>query len=663
MKTYCRLLMLSALVLFSTRTLALPPEYGAREKIAPSYMDLRNQAQVRGAVRVIATYEGGDRNPYSSERRQALSRVQALTARLNVTTIKSLQRHPVQVYALNARQLDAMLDSGLFTRLEEDRLNPPQLLESLALIGGVSAHSFGLTGNSVQLAILDTGVDASHPVFGGRVVEEACFSTTYSRYSSTSLCPNGQGSQTGTGAAAPCASLCSHGTHVASIAAGQEAGRPGVAPDAGIIAIQVFSYFDRASECGAGQAPCVLAYDSDIVQGLAYVESLTASYSIASVNLSLGGGKFVAPCDSSSYKPFFDDLAAAGVLSVVSSGNSGYTDGLASPACVSTAFSVGSVDDISDGVNSWSNSASFLDILAPGRYIRAAVPGGGYATMQGTSMAAPHVTGAAALIRARSPSLGVAGLKSLLTTEAATVLDARNGLSFPRLDLGRVATALAGPAEQPTVSITYPANNAVIAVDEGPITLVATATDAQDGDLSGAITWTSNLDGVLSSPAQLSVDRHQVQASISDSDSFTATDSIVIDIVNKPSLQIISPTNNAEQLEGQSIQLHGTATDVEDGDLSPTLIWHSSLDGALAVGATATVFLTNVGVHTISASVSDGDGHAPTVARQVLVTLVADSDKDGVPDSSDNCPNIANPDQSDINGNGLGDSCDPGYGC
>lgn len=649
--------------LFATGVSAALPDHAARQEIAPSYQKLQRRAQEQGHVRILATLKVDGSAPFFRGQQRAADRARAFTDKLQVRSLKSMRRHSLNVYTLDASQLDAMLDSDLFESIQEDGLNAPQLLESLSLINGSVAHNSGLTGNGAVIAIADTGVDASHAVFGGRILEEACFSSEFTSQGISSLCPNGQTEQTGTGAAAPCADLCDHGTHVASIAAGQQAGRYGVAPDAGIIAIQVFSYFTRENECGSGRAPCVMAYDSDIIAALEYVEAQAANYNIAAINLSLAGEKYTAPCESSPLKPYFDDLAAAGVLAVAASGNNGYEDGIGSPACVPTVFSTGSVRDTTDVVSNWSNSAYFLDILAPGQSIRAAIPGGGYNNKAGTSMAAPHVAGAAALVRAASPSLDVASTKNLLLTESDTVLDTRNNLSFPRLNMGMVAAVLAGPGELPAVTILAPGNGAVVAVDQGAITLSATASDPQDGNLSASITWTSDLDGALSSPAQLSVGQHQLLANVSDSGGFIGSDTVTIHVVNAPNVQINSPNSGVTLVEGEPIILSGTASDTEDGNLSSSLSWNSSLQGQLGSGSAPSVTFTAIGLHTVSAIVVDSDGYGPTVTPQITIEVVADSDDDGVADSIDNCPTIPNPDQSDIDDNGIGDFCDSGYGC
>ena len=149
----------------------------------------------------------------------------------------------MQAYDLAPQDLDAFIDSAEFTRIVEDRLNAPTLQQSIPGIGADIAHDADITGNGVAIAILDTGVQSTHVNFGGRVVAEACFSSNFPGYNATSLCPNGQETQFGPGAAEPCNDQCSHGTHVASIAAGDDDVVSGVAPDADVIAVQVFSYF------------------------------------------------------------------------------------------------------------------------------------------------------------------------------------------------------------------------------------------------------------------------------------------------------------------------------------------------------------------------------------------------------------------------------------
>ena len=141
---------------------------------------------------------------------------------------------------------------------------------------------------------------------------------------------------------------------------------PGVAPQADIMAVQVFSQFTGTECTDIGfSSPCVLAYTSDVIAGLDHVYSQRNSYTLASVNMSLGEGQFSNVCDAEPEKAAVDLLTAAGIAVVASSGNESYSAALAVPACISSVISVGATSD-SDSVISFSNSASFLDFLAPG---------------------------------------------------------------------------------------------------------------------------------------------------------------------------------------------------------------------------------------------------------------------------------------------------------
>jgi len=106
----------------------------------------------------------------------------------------------------------------------------------------------GFTGSGQTVAILDTGVDKTHPFLADKIVAEACYSTTYAPDSATAVCSSGS---TAAGSGLPCAiSGCEHGTHVAGIAAAAEHPTDsilGVAKDATVIAIQVFSRFGNAA--------------------------------------------------------------------------------------------------------------------------------------------------------------------------------------------------------------------------------------------------------------------------------------------------------------------------------------------------------------------------------------------------------------------------------
>ena len=150
--------------------------------------------------------------------------------------------------------------AGDAVRIFDDELMKPVLADSVPLIQGDQVWDAGYDGSGMMVAVVDTGVDSAHPFLAGKVIEEACYSTT-SGITSKSVCPNGQAQQFGSGAAAPCTlSDCIHGTHVAGIATGNGVSAgvafSGVAKGAQLMAVQVFSEIDSILSCG-GAAPCL----------------------------------------------------------------------------------------------------------------------------------------------------------------------------------------------------------------------------------------------------------------------------------------------------------------------------------------------------------------------------------------------------------------------
>ncbi len=374
---------------------------------------------------------------------------------------------------VDAEALELIRELPLVISIVEDIAVFPSLKDSIPVIGADQAWNDGFKGQGQTIAVLDTGVDRNHDMLSGKVVEEACYST--SGFGVESLCPNGQDEQLGVGAAAPCDTICQHGTHVASTAAGNEifsgpvVKYAGVARDADIIGIQVFSKVTSQSQCNPYAAPCVKSYLSDILEGLERVVDLRNTYDIAAVNLSLGGGHFTSPCDFQPYKQAIDELRSHGIPTIIASGNSYHSNGIASPACISTAISVGATDN-NDVIQDFSNSAYFLDLLAPGTGIRAAIPGTtNLGFKSGTSMATPHVVGAWAVLKSNSPNATIDEILNVLKDNAVTVTDSRNSLDFKRIDLDASLCAL-DPATCTILSITVP---------DAPTNLVATAGNGQ----------------------------------------------------------------------------------------------------------------------------------------------------------------------------------------
>ena len=374
-------------------------------------------------------------------RRQILTRLAGRVHRV----LHEYDTVPLVALEVGADALAELEASGFWVAsVVEDAVRAPTLAQSVPLIGGDIAWSRGFDGAGTAVAIVDTGVEASHPFLSGKVVEEACYSSSVAG-SSTSECPNGTNSQTGPGSGRPCTvNGCWHGTHVAGIAAGSGAtggvAFSGVARGASIIAVNVFSRFTKTSDCGSS-TPCALAWTSDIIAGLERVYALRGAYNVAAANLSLGGQSSTVACDTDPTKQIIDNLRSVGIATVVASGNNSLTNALSAPACVSSAVSVGATSK-SDAIASFSNSASFLSLLAPGVSIQSSVLSGGYGLASGTSMATPHVTGAWAVLKQAAPTASVSSVLSALQTTGVSITDSRNGIAKPRIQLDRALATL-----------------------------------------------------------------------------------------------------------------------------------------------------------------------------------------------------------------------------
>jgi subtilisin len=251
-------------------------------------------------------------------------------------------------------------------------------------INADDVQATGNTGNGVKVAILDTGIDGNHEDLN--VVGGASFITTE---------PDALSDYNG------------HGTHVAGTVAGlnNNLGVLGVAPAASLYAVKVLD--------GGGSG----SY-SGIAQGIEWA----IDNNMDVINMSLGGSS-----GSTTLQMACDNAYNSGIVVVAAAGNSGSKgkgkrNTIGYPAKYASVIAVGAVDS-SDNRASFSSVGDELEVMAPGVSIYSSVPGG-YDTYNGTSMASPHVAGAAALILAGNPSLSNVDVRDRLSNTATPLGDA-----------------------------------------------------------------------------------------------------------------------------------------------------------------------------------------------------------------------------------------------
>ncbi|WP_162907154.1 S8 family peptidase [Allorhizocola rhizosphaerae] len=311
--------------------------------------------------------------------------------------------------------------AGGVTRIWLDGKVEALLDRTVPQIGAPAAWQSGYTGAGVTVAVLDSGIDTTHPDLAGAVVGERDF----------------------TGSATGPRDLLGHGTHVAGIITGDgtaSGGRyQGVAPDATLLNAKVLR------DDGFGR-------ESWLIAGMEWAVAEGARI----VSMSLGAS-FGTPADPMAEA--VDRLTRqTGTLFVVAAGNSGPgEDTINSPGTADLALTVGAVDgqDAVAGFSSrgprQSRAGIKPDLMAPGvGVVSALAPGsliakrepvvdGHYVALSGTSMATPHVSGAAALLVSQHPDWRAERLKGVLMG-SATALD---GASVHTQGTGRVDVARA----------------------------------------------------------------------------------------------------------------------------------------------------------------------------------------------------------------------------
>ncbi|MBI2145670.1 S8 family serine peptidase [Candidatus Woesearchaeota archaeon] len=380
---------------------------------------------------VIAAIPDGER-----ENERSFSSFNGFTARVSRAQYERLKSNP-DLEVFEDKIYHIMLDGS----------GP---LINATRVPGLIYNGSNITGNTVGVCVLDTGINYGHAALGGCTTSQMTGGTCgkvpggYDAVNDDNDPDDDHG----------------HGSHVAGIIASTDSTYRGIAPNASIIPVKV---------CNDGGS-CSTA---NITTGIDWCVYNASKFNISVISISLGGAELYGSwCDgSSSFRRPVDDAVVKNISVVVAAGNSnpGSTTGISDPACVKNATAVGSTTK-SDLISSFSNRNSITDLLAPGTDITSVDWDGTFVQISGTSMATPHVSGAIALLaqyQKLTASTNLSPYAAFLALNTTGVNLTDSGIQFARISVYNAILSL--DADPPNLTYVPPtlANNSNVNLSAG----------------------------------------------------------------------------------------------------------------------------------------------------------------------------------------------------
>ncbi|WP_178915785.1 S8 family serine peptidase [Natronomonas gomsonensis] len=482
-------------------------------------------------------------------------------------------------------------------------------------------HDDGATGDGADIAIIDTGIDDDHPdlqanVGAGKAYEDCKGSNCNFAWSDDN----------------------DHGTHCAGIAdaVDNSEGVVGVATDATLHAVKVLD------KNGSGSF-------SNVAAGIEYTAD--QGWDVASLSLGASSG-------SQTVKDACQYAYEKGVLLVAAAGNDGpCTDCVGFPAAYDTVIAVSSTDE-DDSLSNFSSTGPEVELAAPGGGIYSTVVGG-YDTFSGTSMACPHVSGAAGQLMASGYTNTEARDQLTSTAEDIGLGGSEQGAGL----LNAEAAVLDGDTDsEPSVSWAAPSDGDTVS---GTVTVQIDASDSEDGDdsldVSYAVDGGSSRSTTYDSTSgyyedswdttAVSDGEHTLEANTTDSVGNTSSSSITVTTDTTESAPTVDSLSASEvetsdsdaefdvdwsvsDSDGDLDSVELTLTDDTDGETEDTA--SVSVSGDSASGATRLVASGDDGSgnsYTVELVVSDGNGN--TASDTTSATETEDTDSAPVIDNFD----------------------------
>jgi len=459
-----------------------------------------------------------------------------------------------------------------------------------------------LSGEGIEVAIIDSGLDQDHPDFANRVASQTCFSSD---------CDTSIYDQNG------------HGTNVAGIIAG--AG--GIAPQGGApaVTLHILKVLDADNNFDSS---------SQVVSALDHI--ITELPNVKIINMSIGTSQlFTSVCDDStswtaSLANAVDQLHARGVTLFASSGNEGDDTAITAPACLNNVIAVGATWDnrisnytgfcnesspTAGELTCFSNSSENVDIVAPGALMTATGRNHGLSNFAGTSMASPLVASCAVLLSQAKSTLTPLELRNALVENGGAMVTDSEGRNFPSLDCWQAYQSLV--ITEPDVDVapvlTRLSPQESLLTMHSIIEFSVTAHDKEDGDISSQVTWwindidTGETGAIFEYDKFFNLEFYIVTAKVTDSANNETTLNWEISILTLPSpppeIVISSPNNDSQYDSGQEVNFSATATDWNDGDISENIKWLYK-DEIIAEGDSFSQIFES-GTHTVMARVQN----------------------------------------------------------